>query len=291
MRQTRIDPMPEPSRAGVAYLVLKAAQNLFGKPPAALEADERARVQGVAARQYGLEARVLAAPEARDAAVPPASLAAALDEVKKRYADDADFHADLQRNGLDEAIFREALERELMVEAILEKVGTRAARVSDIDVELYYHYHPDQFRRPETRRARHILVTVNDDLPDNTRVAAQARIEAIAARLVHDPQRFEEQAMKHSECPTALQGGLLGEVPQGQLYPELDAALFAMQVGQISDVLESPMGLHLLRCDTVTPAAVLTLKDARGPIRILLEQRRKRVCQQAWVKQLANGTR
>jgi peptidyl-prolyl cis-trans isomerase C len=273
----------------VAYLELKAAQSLFGKAPTALEADEREHVRKMAAKQFGLEARVLAAPEARDAMVPPASLEAAMEEIRKRYPDEADFHADLQHNGLDEAGFMDALERELMVEAILEKVGTRAARVSDIDVELYYQYHPDQFRRPETRRVRHILVTVNDDLQDNTRPVAQSRIEAIAERLARDPKRFEEQAMKHSECPTALQGGQLGDVPRGQLYPELDAALFDMKEGEISAILESPMGLHLLRCETITPAAVLTLKEARGPIRSLLEQRRKRVCQGAWVKQLLNG--
>jgi nitrogen fixation protein NifM len=277
------------SEQAVAYLELKAAQNLFGKTPTALEADEREHVRKMAAKQFGLEARVLAAPEARDAMVPPASLAAAMEEIRKRYTDDADFHADLQHNGLDEAGFMDALERELLVEAILEKVGTRAAQVSDIDVELYYQYHPDQFRRQETRRARHILVTINDDLPDNTRPVAQSRIEAIAARLAREPKRFEEQAMKHSECPTALQGGLLGEVPRGQLYPELDAALFLMKEGETSEILESPMGLHLLRCETVTPAAVLTLKEARGPIRSLLEQRRKRVCQGAWVKQLLNS--
>jgi peptidyl-prolyl cis-trans isomerase C len=277
------------SEQAVAYLELKAAQNLFGKLPTALEASEREHVRKMAAKQFSLEARVLAAPEARDAMVPPASLAAAMEEIRKRYADEADFHADLQHNGLDEAGFMDALERELLVEAILEKVGTRAAQVSDIDVEVYYHYHPDQFRRPETRRVRHILITLNDDLPDNTRPAAQSRIEAIAARLARDAKRFEEQAMKHSECPTALQGGVLGEVPIGQLYPELDAALFAMSVGEISEILESPMGLHLLRCDDITPAAVLGLKDARGPIRTLLEQRRKRVCQGAWVKQLLNS--
>ncbi|MBI1284250.1 MAG: nitrogen fixation protein NifM [Thiobacillus sp.] len=281
--------MAELSRPGVAYLELKAAQNLFGKPPAALEAAERARVRSLAARQYGLEARVLAAPEARDAMVPPATLRAAMNEIRKRYPDEADFLADLQHNGLDEAGLMHSLERELKVEAILEKVGTRAAQVSDIDVELYYQYHPDQFRRPETRRVRHILVTVNDDLPDNTRTAAQARIEAIAARLARDPARFEEQAMKHSECPTALQGGLLGEVPRGQLYAELDAALYQMAAGEISAILESPMGLHLLRCDGITAAAVLTLKEARGPIRTHLEQRRKRVCQQAWVKHLQHN--
>lgn len=278
------------SEQAVAYLELKAAQNLFGKAPTALEAEQREHVRKMAAKQFGLEARVLAAPEARDAMVPPASLAAAMAEIRKRYAAESDFHADLQHNGLDEAGFMDALERELMVEAILEKVGTRAAQVSDIDVELYYQYHPDQFRRQETRRVRHILVTVNDDLPDNTRSVVQSRIEAIAARLARDPKRFEEQAMKHSECPTALQGGLLGDMPRGQLYPELDAALFLMGEGQISEPLESPMGLHLLRCDAITPAAVLTLKEARGPIRTLLEQRRKRTCQGAWMKQLLNRT-
>jgi nitrogen fixation protein NifM len=277
------------SEQAVAYLELKAAQNLFGKPPTALEADEREHVRKTAARQFSLEARMLAVPEARDAMVPPASLTAAMEEIRKRYADAADFHADLQHNGLDEAGFMDALERELLVEAILEKVGTRVAQVSDIDVEVYYHYHPDQFRRPETRRVRHILITLNDDLPDNTRPAAQSRIEAIAARLARDPKRFEEQAMKHSECPTALQGGVLGDVPCGQLYPELDAALFVMSEGEISKILESPMGLHLLRCDAITPAAALGLTEARGPIRTLLEQRRKRVCQGAWMKQLMNS--
>ena len=277
--------MPEPL-SNLAYLELKAAQNLFGKAPAELAAEEREKVRRLADRQFGLEARVLRAPEARDAVVPAASLEAALDEIRKRYAEEDEFQSDLARNGLNQDGFLEALERELKVEAILEKIGARAAKVADIDIDLYYHYHPDQFRRPETRRARHILVTINETLPDNRREVARARIEAVAARLTKDPKRFEEQALKHSECPTALQGGQLGEVPRGQLYPELDAALFALPVGAISGVLESPLGFHLVRCEAVTEAGVLSQREAREPIRKMLEQRRKRVCQQAWIKQL-----
>lgn len=275
--------MPEPS--ALAYLELKTAQNLFGKAPAELAEEQRDKVRHLADRQYGLEARVLRAPEARDAMVPEASLQAALEEIRKRYPEEEEFHSDLARNGLDPTGYLQALERELRVEAILEKVGAKAPRVSEIDVELYYQYHPDQFRRPETRHARHILVTLNPELPDNTAAAARARIEAIAARLAKDPKRFEEQALKHSECPTALQGGLLGDIPRGQLYPELDAALFAMRAGQISGVLESPLGHHLLLCEAIREERVLGLEQARAPIRAMLEQRRKRVCQQAWLKQ------
>lgn len=282
--------MPEPvAHAALAYLELKTAHSLFGKSPAELAEDERTRVRNLADRQFGLEARVLRSPEAGDAMVPEVSLLAAFEEVHKRYGEEEEFLSDLTRNGLDQAGFMAALERELRVEATLEKVGARATQVADIDVDLYYHYHPDQFRRPETRRARHILVTVNPEMPDNTAEVARARIEAVAARLVKQPKRFEEQALKHSECPTAMQGGVLGDVPRGQLYPELDAALFSMQAGQLSGVLESPLGYHLVLCEAITEQRVLSLNQARAPIREMLEQRRKRICQQAWLKQLQTG--
>jgi nitrogen fixation protein NifM len=278
--------MPEVIDGGVAYLALKAAQKLYGKSPAALAADESARVQSMAQKQFQLEARILAAPEARDAMVPPATLQAALQEIRGRYENEDDFADDLANNGLSEAEFADALERELKVEAILEKVGTQAEQVTDTDVDLYYQYHPDQFRRQETRLARHILVTINEAIPENTREAAFKRISEIAKRLHKEPGRFEEQALKHSECPTALEGGKLGDLPRGKLFPELEQALFELQAGEVSDVIESELGFHVLRCDSITAASVLGLPQARPHIRKVLEQKRKRAVQQAWLRQL-----
>lgn len=277
--------MPE-TTAELAYLRLKTAQKLYGKAPVDLAGGEHDQVAHLAERQYGLETRVLCTPEARDVVVPAASVAAGIEEIRRRYAAEDEFLADLARNDLDAAGFASALERELRVEAVLDRVGARAAEVSDIDVELYHHYHPEQFRRPETRRARHILITINEDIAENKRATARARIDAIAARLVKDAKRFAEQALKHSECPTALQGGQLGDLPRGKLYAELDAALFALPAGGISGVLESPLGFHLLLCEAITPAGTLSRGEAREPIRQLLRQRRRQVCQRAWLKQL-----
>jgi len=125
--------MPDVIDSGVAYLALKAAQKIYGKIPDALQPAEFERVQNMAQQQHELETRVLAAPEARDAMVPPATLQAAMQEIRGRYPNEDDFADDLARNGLDEAGFADALERELKVEAILEKVATRAANVSDIE--------------------------------------------------------------------------------------------------------------------------------------------------------------
>jgi peptidyl-prolyl cis-trans isomerase C len=278
--------MPQLIEADVAYLALKAAQKLYGKSPSALQPEEFERAQSMAQQQHKLEARVLAAPEARDAVVPPSTLKAAMQEIRGRYASEEEFADDLARNGLDEASLAVALEREMKVEAILEKIGAQAAKISDMDVELYYQYHPEQFRRPETRLARHILITINETIAENTRAEAGRRIATIQARLAREPQRFEEQAQKHSECPTALDGGKLGDLPRGKLFPELDKALFEMKAGEVSGVLESELGFHVLRCDAITEAGVLGYDQAKPHIRKLMEQKRKRVCQQAWMKQL-----
>lgn len=278
--------MPEIIDSGVAYLALKAAHKLYGKAPSVLAPSEFAHVQSLAQHQRGLEKLVLVATEARDVVVPKASLDAAMAEISSRYSGDEEFIDDLAHNGLDTVTFSQAMERELKVEAILEKVATRAGTVSDVDVELYYHYHQNQFRRPETRLARHILLTINDDYAENKRAAAFERIKVIAARVSKEPERFDEQALKHSECPTALEGGKLGDLPRGKLYPELDEVLFSLLANGVSGVVESPIGFHILRCDAITEASVLSQKQATPHIRKLLEQKRRRVCQKEWVKQL-----
>ncbi|MGF1644997.1 MAG: nitrogen fixation protein NifM [Thiotrichales bacterium] len=286
MRES-VEPSPNPREMEVAYLVLKTALNLHKKPPAALTPDERAKIEPMAIRQHDLESRALRSSEARGVAVPEETVRIAFEEIRGRYADDSEFEADLAGNGLSSAGFRAALERELRVDAVLDKVASASAQINEIDVELFYQFHLSQFQRPELRRARHILITINEMLPENTREAARRRIDAIARRLAKDPRRFEEQALKHSECPTAMHGGLLGDVPRGQLYPELDAALYALKPDALSGVIESPLGFHLLRCDVITPGGTLPIDAVRDKIRVNLEQRRVRMCQKAWFARLA----
>ena len=275
--------MPESS---IAYLTLKAAHKLYAKAPSALQSEEFEQVQNMARQQQQLEVRMLSTPEAFGVMVPSPTLKTAMQEVRGRYPSESEFTDDLLKNDMDEAIFEKALEQELKAKAILTKVGTQTVTVSEIDVELYYLYHPDQFRRPETRVARHILVTINEAIPENTRIIAHQRMTEILQRIIREPVRFEEQALKHSECPTALDGGKLGELPRGKLFPILDSALFALKTGQISSILESEIGLHILRCDAISETAILNFEQARDHIRKRLEKNRRQARQKEWIKQL-----
>ncbi|MDP1611826.1 MAG: nitrogen fixation protein NifM [Sulfuritalea sp.] len=274
------------NEAGGVYLTLKLAARLFAKPLEALAADELQRVRSVATRQLELEALILATPEAARVMLPEASIAASLQEIRGRYAGDEDYHADLDRIGLDAAALRQAVERDMRVEAVLEKVGARAAAVSDTEVEIFWFMHQQRFRRAETRVLRHILITINETLPGNERDAARSRIEAIRARLLKSPERFAEQALKHSECPTAMNGGLLGTVPRGQLYPELEAVAFAMAGNTLSAPVESELGYHLIHCETINPERQSQLAEVRQTIRDHLEQQRRGTCQKSWINSL-----
>jgi nitrogen fixation protein NifM len=274
------------TEAGSEYLTLKLAAKLFSKPPDALAADELKRVRAVAARQRQIETMILGTPESANVMVPQASVESCLQEIRGRYGSEEDFHADLERIGLDVASLRRAVERDLVVEAVLEKVGARAAAVSDTEVEIFWFMHKDRFRRAETRVLRHILVTINEALAGSERPAAGASINAIRSRLLKDPGRFAEQALKHSECPTAMNGGLLGRVPRGQLYPELEAAAFALGEGELSHIVETELGYHLVLCETIDVERHSRFDEVRQTIREHLEQQRRGICQKAWINSL-----
>lgn len=275
--------MPEP--AGI-YLALKLAARLYQKPLEALAAEEFRRVSSVAARQLEIETLILGTAEAGSVILPAASIEACLAEIRARYANEDDYQADLDRLGLDAAALRQAVERDMVVEAVLEKVGARAAAVSDTEVEIFWFMHKDRFRRAETRVLRHILITINEQLAGNEREAARRKIDAIRERLLKHPERFAEQALKHSECPTAMNGGLLGSVPRGQLYAELEAVAFALPEAALSEPIESELGWHLIRCDAINAERPSQLAEVRQTIRAHLEQQRRGICQKSWINAL-----
>jgi nitrogen fixation protein NifM len=152
----------------------------------------------------------------------------------------------------------------------------RVDRVSDTDVEIFYLLHRAGFRRPEMRTLGHILLTVNEDLPGSDRATARGRIDAIRAELLKSPGRFADLALRHSECPTALNGGQLGTVKRGQLYAELEPAAFGLAPGELSAVVESPMGFHILHCVAVEEASDMPLALVREKIRDHLGESRRR---------------
>lgn len=276
-----VDDLPE-----FNYHLLRNALNTFGKNLQQLKPEEYEQVIHSANKSFELESRVLETGEASQLVVTIEQIDDALEQIVLRYSSVKDFRQDMQDNGLDEKILRTALFRELTFDGVMQLVASRAVDISDLDIRLFYEMHHDRFQQAETRTARHILITVNPDFTENTNEAALNRITVISQKLGNRSNRFDKFARRYSECPTAMEGGKLGEVQSGQLYPELDSLLFSMDEDEISQAVESEMGFHILWCEKVKPSKRVPLSLAEDRIREILTQRRDRNCQKSWLKKI-----
>jgi peptidyl-prolyl cis-trans isomerase C len=265
------------------YNLLRAALELFGKAPSELDPRQLEKAKRHSEREHDIEDRILRSTEAANVFITEHEIERALSEIQGKYDDQAAFLAALEHNGLDLQALQHALRRQCRVDTILERVASRSPTVNDIEIGIYYHSHLESFQVPERREAYHILISINDQYPENTRAKARERIDHIVERLRQKPHLFEDLAGKHSECPTALQGGRIGPVRRGQLYPELDQALFKLKAGQVSGVLESEIGFHIVSCKRIQPAETLSLQKAAPQIRKLLQERYRDTCRRNWI--------
>lgn len=281
MMSSAVDQMKETPE--YTYHLLRGALEKFQKNIPELSNSQYQQAKTVADKTFALESIVLSTPEARDIVVPDSKLDAAIQEVVGRYTDRESFLLDLQNNGLDEDILRRSLYRELLFDAVMDRVTSKTPDVNDLDVQIFYELHLDRFTKPEKRKARHILITINPEFVENDRLTAQLRINSIAEKLKKNPARFETMVKKYSECPTAMEGGKLGELVEGTLYPELDVVLFTMQEGEISDVIETEMGFHILLCEKINKSITVPLSRARPRIKQILQDRQRNACQRAWL--------
>jgi peptidyl-prolyl cis-trans isomerase C len=281
LAEQQMETMPE-----FNYHMLRNALNDYQKNLSQLEPMEYQAVYRKASKSYELESLVISSPEAKGVVVSQDQLDRSVDEVASRYNNRDEFIDDLEHNGLDEESLRKALYRELLFDGVMQRVAANGADVSDLDVHLFYEMHHDRFETVETRQVRHILITINPDYPENTPAAARRHMQQLVEKLAGRGNRFEQFAKRHSECPTAMEGGRLGDVKRGQLYRELDSVLFKMQEGEISDIVETELGLHILYCEKIKPAKRMPLSKAYPRILEHLQDRQRRNCQKAYLAKL-----
>lgn len=254
------------------YLELKISWEIFRKSPTGLSGPESARLTEIVARQNQIEQQILASPESAQVMVPESTLATKIEEVCALYQGELAFSEDL----------KQSIARDLHVEAVLEKIAAQVAPLSSVEAEIYYRLHPEAFTPPESRRLRHILITFNNS---KEKAKAIALLESLRSTL-GNAEEFAEAALRHSQCPTAMEGGQLGVAKRQQLFPELEDAAFALGENEISGILESPIGLHLMRCDEILPAATLPFSQVEMKIIERLSEKRRAQAQKSWIKAL-----
>ena len=181
------------------------------------------------------------------------------------------FLADAMHNLYErEPTFKEELQRikeQLLTQYAISK-AVDSVTVTDIEARKFFDENREQFAAQPVVSASHILVDSEDKAND---ILGQIQAGSIS---------FEDAARRHSSCPSAQQGGSLGEFTRGQMVPEFDQAVFSMEEGELRGPVKTQFGYHIIRLDEKKQGQPVSFDQAKDQIKAhLLEQKRQQAYQ------------
>jgi len=207
------------------------------------------------------------------------SLLAALGEtrtVRTRAFPAADYRGQVQVSDADIQAWYDAHKASLEIPeqaqaeyvVLDEAAASRGIEVGDDEIARYYEQNKARYGQPERRRASHILIAVPPGADAAAREAARTKAEELARQAAADPSGFAELAKSQSQDPgSAPGGGDLGWISPNMLVPPVEKAIFSLQKGQVSGVVQSDFGYHVVTVTDIQPADVKPLESVRGEIR------------------------
>lgn len=217
--------------------------------------------------------------------VPKTDVQAAVKELKAGFDSEEEFQAALKRQGLtqrevtEDIIRRETLSR--LVEALTkDKVG-----VTDKEVQAYYEENKDKFARPFLIRASHILIRLDPQASPEEEKAARGQAEVLLGRIKAGAD-FGTLARENSACPSSERDGDLGWFPQGRMIPAFEEAVLALKDGQVSPVVRTRFGFHLIKRTGTRPPETTSLDQVAEKIRDYLRGEKARKIVEAFLTRL-----
>ena len=195
----------------------------------------------------------------------------ALEEFKAAFKDENAYQQELGEMGFTEASLTTQIQDGLTIKSLIDKEVVQKLSLSDQQVRAYYDDNPNLFRKPEQVKASHILVQVPQNADEAKRAEALSTIQALKTRI-DNGENFATLAMEHSDCPSKAKGGDLGFFGREQMVKPFSDAAFALQPGQISDVVQTRFGYHLIRVTERQAEQTMAFNDVKEAIATRLRQ-------------------
>jgi peptidyl-prolyl cis-trans isomerase C len=222
-------------------------------------------------------------------------------EAKARNIAATDAEVDEQLKAMRDAAktedaFRKALaERKMTLERLKADAKTEisiakmmkaqvdtTAEATDAECKDFYDKNPERFKRPETVRASHILLRVDPNADDATKKQTQAKIDGILKRA-KSGEDFGTLAQQNSQDGSAPNGGDLGYFPKEKMVPAFADVAFALKPGDISDVVTTQFGVHIIKVTDRKPAGTVPLEEVNPRVKQFLTEQKKQQNAQAFI--------
>ena len=217
--------------------------------------------------------------EQLDVPVTAADVDAEVQKVVTQVGGPENYKKALDAQGITEVQFRKELEKGAKVNKLVEQACSGVSEPTEDEVAKFYEAHKAEFVVPHQVLCQHILVKGSDD-------AALDKIKAIRERIVSGGADFAEEAKKNSDCPSGQEGGSLGWFGRGMMVPEFDKVAFEMKKGEVSGVVSTQFGYHIIYKADEKGGGQQTLVDVHDQVKDLLRHEARGRAMDAFVAEL-----
>jgi peptidyl-prolyl cis-trans isomerase SurA len=210
----------------------------------------------------------------------------AVDEIKRTNGlNDGELEKMLQLEGKSLEDYRDKIRKQILISKVVGFEVRKRAMVSKEEAEEYYNQHLKDYWVLEKLKLRHILFLMDDTLPEEDRRFKKKKASQ-ALKKIRAGEDFVAVAKEFSEDISASTGGDLGEIERGKMVPEFEKAAFQLKEGEVSGLVETPYGLHIIKVDKIYPGETLPLNKVRLQIESQLKEKKIKVEYEKYVQEL-----
>jgi peptidyl-prolyl cis-trans isomerase C len=192
-------------------------------------------------------------------------VAVKLAESKEKFPDNAAFENALKSASLSQKELEDLIRRDIIISNLVEKVIAPKSTISEAEAKKFYDENIDKFRQGNQIRASHILCGVDPKATDADKKKAREKAEELL-KEIKAGKDFAELAKNNSTCPSKAQGGDLGFFGKGQMVPAFENAAFALKQGEVSNVVETQFGYHIIKVTEIKEAGFTKFDEVKDKI-------------------------
>jgi len=192
-------------------------------------------------------------------------------KLKERFSSEAELKSALSKANLSEVAIKSQFKRGMAIQRFIDKQFVQKITVSGKESKAYYDSHPDLFEQPEQVRASHILIKVDPGADESRKVETRKKLEKIQEKL-QKGEDFASLSKEFSEGPSSAKGGDLGYFRRGQMVKPFEEAVFTLRPGEVSDIVETEFGYHLIKVIDKKPETTIVYEDIKDRLEHHLKQ-------------------
>jgi peptidyl-prolyl cis-trans isomerase C len=224
--------------------------------------------------------------QARKVTVPDAEVDGRIGEIRKQFPNEQAFTAALAERQMTPDGLKTDIRQQMLAMKLVDTDVKPGVNVGDKEIGEFYQKNPDKFQQPEAVHTAHILIRVPENADEAAKKKARADADKVMAELKRKGADFAALAKKFSQDGSAVNGGDLGFVAKGQTVPAFEQAAFALQPGQISAVVESPFGFHIIKAMERRPGRTIPLEEVKPQVSQFLTQEQMQEKTNAYIEKL-----